>query len=92
MQQFVLTSRPQKPSKSKVKSVDGCQEEGGVPTKKVGPLMKVKWYRVILDEAHQVSDTDLSNILKSLTPFRSATKAHKQPRHVGPSGLTYAGV
>lgn len=88
----MLTSRPQKPSKNKVKPVDDCKEEGDIPAKKVGPLMKVKWYRVILDEAHQVSDTNLSNILKLLTPSRSATKAHEQPRHVGPSGLTYAGV
>ncbi|WVO21837.1 uncharacterized protein IAS62_003157 [Cryptococcus decagattii] len=47
-------SASDKPSKNKVKSVDGCKEEGDIPVKKVGPLMKVKWYRVILDEAHQI--------------------------------------
>lgn len=79
----VLTSGLQKPSKRKVKSVDGNEEERSTPAKMVGPLMKVKWYRVILDEAHQVSDMSHLDILESLTLSRSATKTHEQPRHVG---------
>ncbi|OWZ52414.1 hypothetical protein C351_03689 [Cryptococcus neoformans c8] len=47
-------SASDKPSKRKVKSVDGNEEERSTPAKMVGPLMKVKWYRVILDEAHQI--------------------------------------
>lgn len=90
----VLTSGLQKPSKHKVNSVDVTEEEGSgsTPAKMVGPLMKVKWYRVILDEAHQVSNMNLLNILESLTLSRFATETHEQPRHVGPLGLTYAGV